>query len=98
MPTPDEIEVALGMASHGPAHVLAAAYRAEKDRADQNEGAFDAQDYWHKRAELAERQYAELKEEAFDWACAIEGEWSDGTKHDCEDMLARHEDERKAAQ
>lgn len=61
--------------------ILAAAYRAEKSRADQNAGAFDAQNYWHKRADLFERQYGEL----------VAATWKQRYA-----LLARHEAERKA--
>ena len=68
--------------------VLAAAYRSEKARADQNAGAFDAQDYWHKRADLFECQYAELVE------------WWKGERpieeYTGDALERRHEAERKA--
>jgi hypothetical protein len=48
------------------------------------------------RAELAERQYAELKIKATEWARDITGEWSDNTYEVCANMIARHEAEQKA--
>jgi len=48
------------------------------------------------RAELAERQYAELKISAIEWAHDITGEWGDNTYDICATMIARHEAERKA--
>jgi hypothetical protein len=94
MPTQEEIDIALAYSdsqygrNFAVSHTatLAAAYRAEKERADKNSEAVDGVvSQWklaEARAELAERQYSELSDEWQDPPfCAV---------------MARHAAERRA--